>query len=273
MQTQKMNLVMSTDAKPRLKWTPELHQKFVEAVNQLGGADKATPKGLMRVMGIHGLTLYHLKSHLQKDRLVKSQPSETSINTNHEDFRDIQNIDTHLRGNVDDGTQSQINESLQIAQVLQLQMGVQRKLHERIEVQRRLQLRIEAQGKYLQSVLKKAREMLFGYGSSTISLGLVKAELSHLVSVVNSRCPSPSVSELTETGGSMPKQVERKQMRGTVCSVESSLTSSESSGRKEEKQPKNDSGETLKPTMTSTEHPLMDIYQNHNHPIHGMVLD
>ncbi|XP_038718579.1 myb family transcription factor PHL8-like isoform X2 [Tripterygium wilfordii] len=248
MQTQKMNLVMSTDAKPRLKWTPELHQKFVEAVNQLGGADKATPKGLMRVMGIHGLTLYHLKSHLQKDRLVKSQPSETSINTNHEDFRDIQNIDTHLRGNVDDGTQSQINESLQIAQVLQLQMGVQRKLHERIEVQRRLQLRIEAQGKYLQSVLKKAREMLFG-------------------------CPSPSVSELTETGGSMPKQVERKQMRGTVCSVESSLTSSESSGRKEEKQPKNDSGETLKPTMTSTEHPLMDIYQNHNHPIHGMVLD
>lgn len=26
---------------------------------------EATPKSLMRVMGIHGLTLYHLKSHLQ----------------------------------------------------------------------------------------------------------------------------------------------------------------------------------------------------------------
>ncbi|CAL8995006.1 unnamed protein product, partial [Prunus brigantina] len=65
MQNQNMNLVLSTDAKPRLKWTPELHQRFVEAVNQLGGADKATPKSLMRVMGIHGLTLYHLKSHLQ----------------------------------------------------------------------------------------------------------------------------------------------------------------------------------------------------------------
>ncbi|KAG1365588.1 myb-related protein 2-like [Cocos nucifera] len=32
-------LILSTDAKPRLKWTPELHQRFIEAVNQLGGAD------------------------------------------------------------------------------------------------------------------------------------------------------------------------------------------------------------------------------------------
>lgn len=32
-------LVLSTDAKPRLKWTQDLHERFVEAVNQLGGAD------------------------------------------------------------------------------------------------------------------------------------------------------------------------------------------------------------------------------------------
>lgn len=32
-------LVLSTDAKPRLKWTPDLHERFIEAVTQLGGAD------------------------------------------------------------------------------------------------------------------------------------------------------------------------------------------------------------------------------------------
>ncbi|GFY93569.1 homeodomain-like superfamily protein [Actinidia rufa] len=61
-------LVLSTDAKPRLKWTQDLHERFIEAVNQLGGADKATPKTVLKLMGIPGLTLYHLKSHLQVQR-------------------------------------------------------------------------------------------------------------------------------------------------------------------------------------------------------------
>ena len=29
----------AADPKPRLRWTPELHQRFVDAVLQLGGAD------------------------------------------------------------------------------------------------------------------------------------------------------------------------------------------------------------------------------------------
>ncbi|KAK4763896.1 hypothetical protein SAY87_013334 [Trapa incisa] len=36
---------------------------------------EATPKSFMRAMGIPGLTLYHLKSHLQRYRLRKSQQS------------------------------------------------------------------------------------------------------------------------------------------------------------------------------------------------------
>lgn len=237
MQTQDMSLVLSTDAKPRLKWTPELHQRFVEAITQLGGADKATPKTLMRMIGIPGLTLYHLKSHLQKYRLGKNLQSE-DCSDNKEDCQNNQISDVRFGSNQNsDGTKTE--GSLHIAQALHIQMEVQRKLHEQIEVQRHLQLRIEAQGKYLQSVLEKAQETLAGYCSSSVGMELAKAELSQLVSMVNTGCPSSSISELTETRSSNTKETEKKPMRGTGTSIESSLTSSESSGRKEERQQNN----------------------------------
>ncbi|CAL1390213.1 unnamed protein product [Linum trigynum] len=237
-----MNLVLSTDAKPRLKWTAELHQRFVDAVNQLGGLEKATPKSLMKVMAIPGLTLYHLKSHLQKYRLGKSQQLVTDIKAKQEtpfdtETREIQRTDGQLNRKTSDEHVRPINESLQIAQALQLQMEVQRKLHEQIEVQRHLQLRIEAQGKYLQSVLKKAHDTLTVYSSSSVGIELAKAELSKLVSMVNSGCSTSScISDLTETetgAGSSPKWADKKLARSPVCSMDSSLTSSENSERKE----------------------------------------
>ncbi|KAL8157270.1 hypothetical protein AgCh_002103 [Apium graveolens] len=233
-QHQDMNLVLSSDAKPRLKWNPELHQRFVHAVAQLGGADKATPKALMRVMGIQGLTLYHLKSHLQKYRLGKSQESQTCDDNDQAVHAEYEERQMALPSREYSNGKNQINESLQIAQALQMQMEVQRELHEQIEVQRHLQLRIEAQGKYLQSVLKKAQDTLSGCNASSAEVELAKTELSQLVSMVDNGCPSSSLSILTEPRGSTLRSSENKPLRGTRCSLESSLTSSESSGRKED---------------------------------------
>ncbi|XP_041995536.1 myb-related protein 2-like [Salvia splendens] len=58
--------------KQRLRWTPEMHEKFIEAVAELGGRYKATPKSISKLMGIEGITLFHIKSHLQKFRLGKT---------------------------------------------------------------------------------------------------------------------------------------------------------------------------------------------------------
>jgi SHAQKYF class myb-like DNA-binding protein len=108
--------------KTRLRWTPELHEKFVNAVSQLGGADRATPKAVLRLMGVQGITIYHVKSHLQKYRLAKYIPEISE-----EARAERRQNDAYL-------SPMGINSTHQITQALQLQMEVQKRLHEQLEV-------------------------------------------------------------------------------------------------------------------------------------------
>ncbi|XP_009130414.1 myb-related protein 2 isoform X2 [Brassica rapa] len=215
-------LILSTDAKPRLKWTPDLHERFIEAVNQLGGADKATPKTIMKVMGIPGLTLYHLKSHLQKYRLSKNLNGQansglnkigmmTMIEEKSPDADEIQSESLSIG--------PQPNKNSPIGEALQMQIEVQRRLHEQLE--RHLQLRIEAQGKYLQSVLEKAQETLGRQNLSPAGIEAAKVQLSELVSKVSAEYPNTSFLDPKEFQNLCPQQMQ------TAYPQDSCLTSSE----------------------------------------------
>ncbi|XP_057732215.1 transcription factor HRS1-like [Arachis stenosperma] len=61
--------------KQRRCWSQELHKRFLQALQQLGGPDSATPKQIRELMKVDGLTNDEVKSHLQKYRLHTRRPS------------------------------------------------------------------------------------------------------------------------------------------------------------------------------------------------------
>ncbi|KAJ1297940.1 hypothetical protein BS78_01G417100 [Paspalum vaginatum] len=64
--------------KPRRCWAPELHRRFLQALQQLGGSHVATPKQIRELMKVEGLTNDEVKSHLQKYRLHTRRPTSTT---------------------------------------------------------------------------------------------------------------------------------------------------------------------------------------------------
>ncbi|EHA8589238.1 myb family transcription factor PHL11 [Cocos nucifera] len=169
-------VVLSRDPKPRLRWTPDLHDRFVDAVTKLGGPEKATPKSVLRMMGMKGLTLYHLKSHLQKYRLGKQARKETGVESK-KDGNNPSGI-TYSSATSSNLTRGNNAGEMPFAEALRYQIEVQRKLHEQLEVQKKLQMRIEAQGKYLQAILEKAQKSLSFDTNNSGSLEATRAQLT-----------------------------------------------------------------------------------------------
>ncbi|XP_043690592.1 myb family transcription factor PHL5-like [Telopea speciosissima] len=135
----------AASSKTRIRWTPDLHERFVESVNRLGGADKATPKGILRLMDSEGLTIFHVKSHLQKYRTAKYMPESAEGKSDRKTCsNNIAQIDTKT--------------CMQITEALRQQLDVQRHLHEQLEIQRNLQVRIEEQGRQLKMMFEEQQK-------------------------------------------------------------------------------------------------------------------
>ncbi|XP_026662579.2 uncharacterized protein LOC103701201 isoform X2 [Phoenix dactylifera] len=80
---------------PRLRWTPDLHLSFIRAVERLGGQERATPKLVLQMMNVRGLSIAHVKSHLQMYRSKKLDDTgreKSAISSV------ISPMDMHLRG-------------------------------------------------------------------------------------------------------------------------------------------------------------------------------
>ncbi|XP_020084272.1 myb family transcription factor PHL4-like isoform X3 [Ananas comosus] len=126
--------------KQRIRWTQELHEEFVKAVDGLGGPIKATPKGILGLMKSEGLTVFHIKSHLQKYRMAKCTPDLLEGNRARRTSNDG-SPESSLRGYGE----------FHILETLRMQMDVQRSLHEHLE------MRIEENADYLQRMFDQQK--------------------------------------------------------------------------------------------------------------------
>ncbi|KAK4364723.1 hypothetical protein RND71_016081 [Anisodus tanguticus] len=171
-------VVMTRDPKPRLRWTADLHDRFVDAVTKLGGPDKATPKSVLRLMGLKGLTLYHLKSHLQKYRLGQHAKKQNAAEQNRENIGESQ-FSFHSSGpSITSSSMNSMPGEATISEAVRCQIEVQKRLHEQLEVQQKLQMRIEAQGKYLQAILDKAQRSFSTDMNSPNAVDETRAQLT-----------------------------------------------------------------------------------------------
>ncbi|KAJ8513611.1 hypothetical protein OPV22_004045 [Ensete ventricosum] len=191
--------------KVRLRWTPELHCKFVAAVLELGGAtglisafQNAKPTAIIQAMermGVYGLTLNHIKSHLQKYRTgsyqhkdegrEKSENGRICLNCSSFSrlFGLLKKQLNSLQGTfkplsfawssfgqqhefMNNGTLFPIifpthaTRGKEICSVASSQTGIRRRVLKKMQVEKHVQMRKEAQDRYMESLLDKAYDMV-----------------------------------------------------------------------------------------------------------------
>ncbi|XP_021902132.1 protein PHR1-LIKE 2-like isoform X2 [Carica papaya] len=224
-------LVLTSDPKPRLRWTADLHDRFVDAVTQLGGPNKATPKAIMRTMNVKGLTLFHLKSHLQKYRLGKQSGKDMGEAPKDASYLlespGISNSSPNLPS-------SDVHEGYEVKEALRVQMEVQSKLHLQVEAEKHLQIRQDAERRYL-TMLERACKML---ADQFLGGALSDSENQKCVGVAGKMARNCSLDPLgfysshsTEVGNANGQEEEVPagiHQQRTDCSTESCLTSHES---------------------------------------------
>ncbi|XP_073148957.1 protein PHR1-LIKE 1-like isoform X2 [Henckelia pumila] len=135
----------NTTSKERLKWTTELHDMFEKAVNRIGGADRATPKGILRAMAVPGLTIFHVKSHLQKYRMSVFTREEDHVTGGRSERRSISEMLPNFG----------VTSGAQLTEALQIQKEVHRRLSDQNEVQKSLKQKFEAQGRFLDRIMEE----------------------------------------------------------------------------------------------------------------------
>ncbi|KAF1878459.1 hypothetical protein Lal_00047128 [Lupinus albus] len=195
------NSVSTTpQTKSRMRWTPELHEAFVEAVNQLGG--KATPKGVLKLMKVEGLTIYHVKSHLQKYRTAryKPEPSEVTSVKKLAEVEEMKSLD--------------LKTSKGITETLRMQMELQKRLHEQLEIQRELQIQIENQGKRLQMMFEKQIEKDKSAALISNTVAVLPSPVESLETnakiQINSNTPETLLEESTQDASTKQKRDDAK---------------------------------------------------------------
>ncbi|XBI04873.1 hypothetical protein VPH35_133100 [Triticum aestivum] len=99
-ENQEITHISTTWKKPRVVWTIELQNKFLEAIDQ-SGLDKAVPKKILELMKVDYLTRDSIASHLQKYRLhlrrVKPNPVGDASERHNSSYNNMNNQGSFMR--------------------------------------------------------------------------------------------------------------------------------------------------------------------------------